>query len=249
MYTDPTGWTTQISLNAIYLSISSYASGKQFNSSTGYEFIANATEKSTDGMNLCIQDGGGDPFNNTVDAKAYDDKGDESGTNNELVIDKWYKISLGDDDPDLFYKVKYSNEYDPNWGSKYQLVIRVYGKKYKDYNWVQTYSHNNKIGVDGENDDGFQYGPPGDEWREYYANLYQGDANMFFEDSPNALSFEAELSLVGQNEWNCWENVGSFTWGFKLEDGRMQSNPLEINSSTSLYHSLYVYFSIYSHNQ
>jgi len=89
MYTDPTGWTTQISLNAIYLSISSYASGTQFNSSTGYEFISNAVENLTDLMNLSTQEGGGDPFNKGSD-KAYDnnDIWKEANIDNLTIVGK-----------------------------------------------------------------------------------------------------------------------------------------------------------------
>ncbi len=164
----------------------------------------------------------------------------------------WQYLSLGNGKPSLRYKKVFNNlNYDANHGLLgYQFIIRVYGDMYLDYNWIQTYYHNGVSGVDGLNYDGFFYGSrlSRDPMRIYGEQVYQGDADMFFEDSPNAYSFEAELTLVGLTERG-WIPIQSFTWGyvFDINTGSFSTTRLRLINTPSRGHIEYLLWSLKLH--
>jgi len=130
-------------------------------------------------------------------------------------------LSLGNGNPTLWIEEYPEEEYYKDWG-RYVMHIIVYGKMFSDYNWVQTYSYDNKIqNVETScvANNGFLY-PQSEQGKNAYGKAnYQRNGDMFFYDSPNAhISFIAELSLFGKKN-GTWILIDSFSWGYSVING------------------------------
>jgi len=94
----------------------------------------------------------------------------------------------------------------------YQLILGVYGKTYSDYNWIQVVYHDGELIKDGRNNYGFYYFDSDKPFVYNFRSDIPG-ANYYFEDTPNAKSFYAYLTLCGKTG-DQWVPIATFTWGY-----------------------------------
>jgi len=112
----------------------------------------------------------------------------------------WLQLESG-----LGIKVVKNSNLTPNYyQDHYQLILGVYGGKCSDYNWVQTVYHNGKLVYDGGNN-GFYHFDSDKQLISFYENQIPG-ANYYFEDTPNAKSFYAYLTLCSKAGYNTTRN-------------------------------------------
>ncbi len=125
--------------------------------------------------------------------------------------------SFGSDEPFLTKQVYNSAD---DWYGRSELRLNVHGSMYERYNWIQTVSSdspNQQLDTQFGGFHGFYYNKAGiDTWRPYVAEI---DADMFFQDRPNAGNFfKAELTLCGKRG-ELWYPIRTFSWGFSINNG------------------------------
>lgn len=100
---------------------------------------------------------------------------------------------------------------------RYEIVIRVWGNMYSDYNYIQSANIDDEIkSPDGDDNHGFYYS---DLWQKVFsAPQYRQGANGYFEDRPNGFYFNAELTLFGKSRGK-WNTIQSFSWGYSINNG------------------------------
>jgi len=143
----------------------------------------------------------------------------------------------------LILKVVWVTDLKPgNYQNSYQLIIGVYGDKYKEYNWVQTTYHDGTYMPDGRNNFGFKNYR--DEIFTYnsYSKHIRG-ANSYFEDTANARNFFAYLTLVGKTG-DEWVTISSFRWGYNGD----KIHFFEQTGRVDLKHTEYLNFALFYHN-
>jgi RHS repeat-associated protein len=122
---------------------------------------------------------------------------------------------LVEGNPFLIVGTKYNSA--DNLG-RFLINIQIIGKEFTDYNWVQTYSYwDTKKGwsefkIDPSDvNHGFFYSKLQYETEKIY---YQAPASDgFFNDTPNAWQFRAQLTLCGYRNGQ-WTEIQSFHWGY-----------------------------------
>jgi hypothetical protein len=113
----------------------------------------------------------------------------------------WF--SLGTGKPEYSYEL-YTYPKDFNYGEKVQIIMRIKGEMYSDYNWIQTYYDYNK-------NEWFADQPMNSFY--YTKTMIEYFGNGFFEDSPNLTRFSANLTLCGRRG-NLWAAIHTFSWGY-----------------------------------
>ena len=141
-------------------------------------------------------------------------------------------ISIGPNEPYVTYR-GYST-YRPNHpvDGNYDFRVQVYGSMYSEYNWIQS--------AKWENDpwkldpDGFYYSVISAKDNAIWYK--KPDADFYFQDSPNAEFFKAQLTLCGRRG-ESWYPIQTFEWGYSFNNGKAHdyfnkiSNMLEIHQN------------------
>ncbi len=120
-----------------------------------------------------------------------------------------------------------------NWG-RYEVEVRVYGKMYDEYNFMQTKSFENErpFLLDKGWEYNFGFYLSNLDLVCYSADYYRKGSDGYFQDRPSAFAFSAELSLFGKRN-NYWEYIQTYNWGYSIQNGALEKEYFKINPNPS----------------
>ena len=143
------------------------------------------------------------------------------------------EFQLGQGKPMIKISITWRPDY--TWG-RYDVEVRVYGKVYSEYNFMQTKSYEGKA---PEMDRSWDYNSGfynnDDDTKCYSEEHYRQGADGYFYDSPNGLFFNAELTVFGKRNYG-WEEIQTFSWGYTIINGKVINDYFRLNQNPSSLH-------------
>jgi hypothetical protein len=135
------------------------------------------------------------------------------------ISESWQTISLGPGKPDIVIRQRLGEDQRHQSLNRYQIEILVKGNMFSDYNFVQTKKYGNEaweLDKGWKHNNGFFYtDDEKSDYKFFTKDYYSTGADGYFEDSPNAYNFKAELTILGKRG-NNWEIIQTISWGYSI---------------------------------